>query len=1122
MRWSHAARSRAAIWLCVALLLSLLPSPFLAQEQPAPGRGALRISVSRCSDATEGAVPGLADLLERSLWKALADLPSVEIVGPGSSVQADRVLSARVIRVAASKKRKRPTDVQVVAETTEPATGKVIYRTTVQGGGFIRPGEAATAQIERAVYEAAREIATRVVRAERLRGSVTSIDRGVSATIDRGATDGVTTGTELEIVRDATLVGKIRIDRADQTTSTGRLFDVQPGAQVQSGDQVRIASEPVPITQAPPTHPARGHKNKAGMEWIWIAAGAVVAGGLVALLTGGGGGTDTSGRKIAVVAADRRIPADGTTTTTITVTIRNAKGNPAPDKTPVEFRTNLGLISPGRALLSSGVATATLTAAPITGTARVRATSRGVGGSVNVEFIPTSQSNVAAHLALVVSQQQIPADGTSQSSITALVSDEHNNPVPDGTLVTFTTNLGLVGPDTAQTYRGSAEATLRSTLEAGKATVKVRVGRLLEKVRVEFVPIGSGNRRTLVVTATPSSILADGKSTATITATAKTVTGNPVPNGTVIGFTTSAGTVFPATTTTTNGVATATLRSDLAPGRARVTATMGPLDARTFVAFVNSGGEVASIFLTRDPAEIAGDGTATSTITAIVRDASNSPVQDGTLVVFSTTRGLVSPHAATTTNGSATTTLRSEPTSVDLTATVTAEAGHQQAITTVKFTGTGSGPSRISLIADRTNLPADGRSTARIRVTLTKANGTPAVGKTVVFTTTAGVLRVVGENGWLPSVSATTDSQGSATVVLRSTTTPDTATVTASAPSVTSDDASVVITFSSFVITSVTADPASVAVGGNSSSSVTANVVDTVGNPAADGTVVDFSIVNQTQLPSATITRSAATSEGKAVAIFRSGAEVGTARIRAAIPSANASNDQTIIAITAGPPAFVAATADKFVTSARAIGQQGAVTITALVSDEYSNPVSDGTAVRFSVTPPNGAVITGTATTSGGFATGSMYPTGFIGDVTVLASTTGAEGQPVDNSDRPVVVHMAGPPVSVAIISPDALNYSPTNPLQLYTEANQGLTIQLKDSANGPADPDADVTFQADRGYVSPDPAPITAPLAGTATATFRSDQPTPTGTVDKIVAISEGVSSAPLYIFISVNPATP
>lgn len=1121
MRWSQAIRSRVAVWLCVALLISLLPSPLLTQEKSAIGRGSLRISVSRCSDATEGAIPGLADLLERSLWKTLADQPAVEVVGPGSSAAAERVLSARITTVAASKKRNRPTNVQVVAETTEPATGRVVYRTTVQGGGFIRPGEAPTAQIERAIYEAAREIATRVVRAERLRGSVTTVDRGISGTIDRGATDGVITGTELEIVRGTTLIGKIRIDRADQTTATGRLLDVQAGAQVQPGDQVRIALEPVPLVQAPPRQPVKGHRKSPGMQWVWIAAGSLVTGGLVALLTGGGG-RETSGRRVSVVAADRRIPADGTTTTTITVTIRNAKGNPAPDKTPVGFRTNLGLISPAKALLSTGVATATLTAATIPGTARVRAESRGVSGSVNVEFIPTSRSNVAAHLALVASQQQIPADGTSQTTITALVSDVHNNAVPDGTLVTFTTGLGLVFPDTVQTYHGSAAATLRSTLDAGTATVKVKVGRLVEKVRVEFVPIGSGNRRTLTITASPSSILADGKSTATITATAKTVTGNPVPNGTVIGFTTSGGTVFPATTTTTNGVATATLRSDLAPGRARITATLGPLQAKTFVAMVSRGGEVATVFLTRDPAEIAGDGTSTSSITATVRDASNSPVQDGTLVVFSTTRGLISPHAVTTTNGSAATTLRSEPTSVDLTATVTGEAGHQQAVTTVKFTGTGSGPSRISLIADRTNLPADGKATARLRVTVTKSNGTPAADKTVTFTTTAGLLRVVGQKGWQPSVSTTTDSQGSAEVLLRSTTTPDTATVTASAPSVTSDDASVVITFSSFVITSVTADPASVAVGGNSSSRVTANVVDTVGNPAPDGTVVEFSIVNQAQLPSATITRSAATSQGKAVAVFRSGAEVGTARIRAAIPSANASNDQTIIGITAGPPAFVAATADKFVTSARAIGQEGAVTITALVSDQYSNPVSDGTAVRFSVTPAGGAVITGTATTSGGFATATMYPTGFIGDVTAIASTTGADGQPVDNSDRPVVVHMAGPPVSVAIISPDPSSYSPANPLQLYTQANQGLTIQLKDSANGPADPNAEVTFQADRGYVTPDPAPITAPLAGTATATFRSDQPTPTGTVDKIVAISEGVSSAPLYIFISVNPATP
>jgi hypothetical protein len=210
--------------------------------------------------------------------------------------------------------------------------------------------------------------------------------------------------------------------------------------------------------------------------------------------------------------------------------------------------------------------------------------------------------------------------------------------------------------------------------------------------------------------------------------------------------------------------------------------------------------------------------------------------------------------------------------------------------------------------------------------------------------------------------------------------------------------------------------------------------------------------------------------------------------------------------------------ASAFVTSARDLSE--AVDVTALVSDRFDNPVEDGTAVRFDVTPDAGGVITGTAVTQGGFAQAKLYTTGWVGDLSVIASTTGEGGVTVDNRARPLIVHMGGAPVTATILAPNAAAYSPASPLVLYTGADQKIVVQLLDISGGPADPNAEVTFQVDRGTVTPDPAPITAPLAGTATATFNSSQPTPAGTVDRIIAVSETAVSPPLYIEIQVNPA--
>ncbi|MGQ9731858.1 MAG: invasin domain 3-containing protein [Candidatus Zipacnadales bacterium] len=1113
MRKPRVLRSRLALILCATLITSLFPPPILAQSPPTEETNALRIAVIKCTDSTGEVVPGLAALLERSLWKFLANQPGVVVVQ--TTNEAERLLAAQIISITRPAQRRGSGQVEIVAEVTDPASNQVTYRTIVKGGGFSRPGEDFTAQIERAVAEAAEIIAQQVVRAERLRGTITRVERGTSATVNLGTNDGLTMGTTLEVVRQEAVIGHLRVDRVARQEASGLLYDLKSNVEVAVGDQVRISSSPPPILPPPTTPPPE--KKRKGKSWVWLVGALAI--GAIAALAASGGGDEAGGGQLYVTATERKIPADGRSTTTITATLRDARGNPAKDGIKIRFQTNLGLITPAQVPLKDGQAQATLTSAPTPGKAQVTVTGGGFTKHITIEFTPTSANPVVERIVLIANPKQIPADGESTSTVTAVVADARGNPVPDGTEVHFTTSIGVVRPARAVTTDGVAEAVLQSSTEAGKAVVVARVGEVKSRVKVEFVEADMGGGKTLFVTSSSTSIVADGESTVEITALAKTANNNPVPDGTLIRFSTSAGTIFPATAKTSDGIARATLRSDRTPGKAIVTATLGSLQATTTVMFVGGGVRIASIFVTRDPAEIPADGTSTATITATARDGNNNPVADGTLLIFTTTRGVIFPAAVATSNGKAEATLRSEPSAVDITATVTVAADGQQAVTTVRFTGSGAGPSRINLVADRTNIPADGTSQAELRATLAKTDGTPNPNKELIFTTTAGALRPQGGTGWSQRVTVTTDSQGTATVLLRSTTTPDTAVVTVSAPSVTTDTATLSITFSTLLISSVTANPQSIAVGGNETSAVTATVVDTLGNVAPDGTVVEFSIVNEAQLPSASITRSAATVGGKATAIFRAGAEVGTAQIRAAIPSANAVNDSTVITITAGAPAFISVTADKFVTSAKAIGESGKVTITALVSDQYSNPVKDGTAVRFSVEPPSGAVISGSTQTSGGFASATMYPTGWVGDIMVIASTTGAGGSTVDNRARPTLVHMAGPPVSVRIVSPNAASYSPANPFRLFAKSSQSITVELRDSTGGPADPTTEVRFQVDRGTVSPNPATVTSPLSGTVIATFRSDQATPAGLVDTIIAVAEGVSSAPLYILVEEAP---
>jgi hypothetical protein len=67
----------------------------------------------------------------------------------------------------------------------------------------------------------------------------------------------------------------------------------------------------------------------------------------------------------------------------------------------------------------------------------------------------------------------IPADGASPSTLTATVKDQYNNDVANGTVVTFTTNLGSVGSQeiAKTTTSGVAAATLTAGMTPGVAAI---------------------------------------------------------------------------------------------------------------------------------------------------------------------------------------------------------------------------------------------------------------------------------------------------------------------------------------------------------------------------------------------------------------------------------------------------------------------------------------------------------------------------------------------------------------------------------------------------------------------------------------------------------------------------
>lgn len=169
--------------------------------------------------------------------------------------------------------------------------------------------------------------------------------------------------------------------------------------------------------------------------------------------------------------------------------------------------------------------------------------------------------------------------GSPDSSvITATVTDSEGNRVADGTVATFTltTSSGSWGSSTTVrdtietdiTADGQITRTLHGWNIRGTAKIKAQSDSV---VATTTVNIGMGPfAMTLQAESTTITV---GTST-TLTATIKSSEGNPAPAGTVVTFTTSAGTVDPQTTTIDdNGQAGATFTAPTYPGRAVIRAT---------------------------------------------------------------------------------------------------------------------------------------------------------------------------------------------------------------------------------------------------------------------------------------------------------------------------------------------------------------------------------------------------------------------------------------------------------------------------------------------------------------------------------------------------------------------
>jgi hypothetical protein len=364
------------------------------------------------------------------------------------------------------------------------------------------------------------------------------------------------------------------------------------------------------------------------------------------------------------------LTADGTSQSTVTVTVFDANNNPVQDGETITFQASNGTLNNLTSTTIGGKTSVTYTSpnfVPAAGYDVITATAtNGKTSSTNITLI----GQQIAAIAIGTSASSAPADGTSQTSITADITVAGGDSAPDGTTVNFSiiSGGGTITP-TATTSGGQAIAILTSPSTPGQAIIRIEAGGRISETTVTYTP-GS-----VTLTATPNTMLGTGAETATVTATLKKADNTTPAAGETVTFTVdnlNIGTLSSASATSdASGEATVNFNGDTLGGSATVTATWNTsgvdISGTTTITIHPPPRFIEGAAGSPNPAEISIKGTggnSTSQITFDVKDAQGQPVMDGYRIDFSLNGNPlggeeISPFFATTSNGQVSTILQS-------------------------------------------------------------------------------------------------------------------------------------------------------------------------------------------------------------------------------------------------------------------------------------------------------------------------------------------------------------------------------------------------------------------------------------------------------------------------------
>ncbi|MCK6730113.1 Ig-like domain-containing protein [Enterobacter bugandensis] len=445
----------------------------------------------------------------------------------------------------------------------------------------------------------------------------------------------------------------------------------------------------------------------------------------------------------ALEVIDNNAAADGTDTTRVRVTVKDAHENPVAGQA-VNFRAAEGVVLPATATTEKdGTVTVSQTSLKA-GEFRVEATTGDNWTQAKSGLVTfTADSSTANVSALEVIDNSAAADGTDATRVRVTVKDAHENPVA-GQAVNFRSGEGVVLPATATTEKDGTVTVSQTSLKAGEFRVEATTGDNWTQAKSGLVTFtaDSSTAKVSALEVIDNSAVADGTDTTRVRVTVKDAHENPVA-GQAVSFDAGTGVIIPATAETgKDGTVTVSQTSQKA-GEFQVNATIGDnwLHAKSGLVTFTADSSTAKVSALEviDNSAVA-DGTDTTRVRVTVKDAHENPVA-GQAVSFDAGTGVIIPATATTEkDGTVTvsqTSLKAGEFRVEAT---TGDNWTQAKSGLVTFTADSSTAKVSALEVMDNNAVADGTDTTRVRVTVKDAHENPVAGQAVSFDAGTGVI----------------------------------------------------------------------------------------------------------------------------------------------------------------------------------------------------------------------------------------------------------------------------------------------------------------------------------------------------------------------------------------------